>query len=364
MIRSLAPLLSAALLLAGPCSFAESCTTQSALPPADRTALAEAARALAAAVQSNDVATLRASSTPDLQKNFGGLQYLVAVTSPKLAGGAPQVEQLYVLDASSLKPAADGSTPQAQFFCTLNNSVGEAQFAIAGLTAGRYAFAMVTVPARPSPWRLSMLLRQQAPGSQARWLLAGIYPKPLTLAGHDGLWFWTEARRYTQRKQPWNAWLFYQTALTLLRPADFVLSTHLDKLQTEASAASPPALSEGISAQTPLVLRSAAPPSTPPAQRPPATQPTTTTGAAPDLRFTGLALAEPAPGAAVPLLSIHLQAEPLADPAAARQRSLQAVRTLFAAYPELRAPFQSVTVVADTPGQTPLTTEIPIAELR
>ena len=32
-----------------------------------------------------------------------------------------------------------------------------------------------------------------------------------------------------------------------LQPANFVQSTHLEKLQTEATAAAPPALSEGVS---------------------------------------------------------------------------------------------------------------------
>src|SRR5207302_4823115 len=85
--------------------------------------------------------------------------------------------------------------------------------------------------------------------------IAGFYPKPLTAAGHDGLWYWTQARTMTAQKERWNAWLYYQQAESLLTPAIFVQSTHLEKLKTEASAAAPPALSEGVTPEAPLVVK-------------------------------------------------------------------------------------------------------------
>ena len=101
-----AALLATALL---PCiatqARAETCTTQSALAPGERDRLADTARTLALKVQANDAAGLKASASADLVKDFGALQYLVAVTAPKLAGSTPVVEQLsascisvYVLD--------------------------------------------------------------------------------------------------------------------------------------------------------------------------------------------------------------------------------------------------------------------------
>ena len=68
-------------------------------------------------------------------------------------------------------------------------------------------------------------------------------PKPLSAAGHNGLWYWTQARTMSAQKEHWNAWLYYQQAQGLLVPVNFVQSTHLEKLKTEASAAAPPALS-------------------------------------------------------------------------------------------------------------------------
>jgi hypothetical protein len=336
-------LLAFALLAAAPILRAESCTTQSALDQPDRDGLADSARTFATLVQSNDTARLRASSVAEVVKDFNGLQYLVASTAPKLAGGVIAVEQVYLLDATSLKRNPDGSASDAQFFCSLNRSTMEAQFTIPALPPGMYGFAMVTVApppgaTRPEPWRLSFLLRQE----QGKWLLAGFYPKPLTAAGHDGLWYWTQARQLVAAKQPWNAWLYYQAAQNLLTPAAFVFSTHLDKLQTEAAAAAPPALSDGVSVDAPLVVKGA-------------------DGA--EYRFTGLGV-DDSPGQSSLDIAVHLHVDAaLADPAAARKRNSDAASALLAAYPEMRKPFHGVWVFAETAGQNPFATEHPMADI-
>jgi hypothetical protein len=322
---------------------AETCTTQSGLSDTERTALADAARAIAARIQSNDAATLRTVSVAEVQKNFGALQYLVTMTAPKLTGGTVTLEQIYLLDATTLKPNGDGSAPDAQFFCSLNRSTMEADFVIPSLPPGKYGFAIVNIAGPsgappPAPWRLSLLLRQE----QGKWLLAGFYPKALTAGGHDGLWYWTQARQMAKEKQQWNAWLFYQAAVMLLRPADFVLSTHLDKLRTEASAAAPPALSEGISPDAPLVVKAAN---------------------GDEYHFIGLGVDDTLGQSSLDIV-VHLRADPLPDPAAARKRNSDATSALLAAYPELRKPFHGVWMYSESPGQAPFATEQPMADIK
>ncbi len=342
---------------------AESCTTQSAMAPAIRSTVAEAAQAIAGSFVNNDVAALRSSASPDILKNFGSLQYLAAVTSPKLAGGTPEVDQVYLLDTAGIKANADGSLPEAQFFCMLNKSANETQFTIAGLTSGHYAFAIVTAGTHQQPWRLAMLLEQQGLGTQAKWTLAGIYPKATTLSGHDGLWFWTDARLHAKQKQLWNAWLEYRAAADLLQPAGFVTSTHLEALRTEAQAATPPPLSDGISNETPLIVRAGA---TTPFTGAPAGS---TKSAAPaadlpkDFRFTAMQLTEPAVGSTSPTLALRMQAGSLPDPDAARKRNTDAARALLAAYPELNGPYATVSITTESAGQAPYRTEIPLSEL-
>jgi len=318
---------------------AETCTTQSAMTAAERNSLAEAARSLALKVQSDDLTGLRGALTPELAKDAAAFEYLVGNTSTKLAGGPPVVEEIYTLDATNLKKNPDGSAPDAQFFCSLNNTTAEVQFTIPALPPGKYGFAIVTfAPASGKPWRLSFLLRQDA----GRWLMAGFYPSAMTAAGHDGLWYWTEARQMAKQKQPWVAWLYYQQAERLLTPAAFVMSTHLDKLHTEAAGAAPPVLAEGISADTPLVVKAAD---------------------GTEYRFTGLGVDDSLGQASVDVAA-HMKADAISDPVAARKRNDAAAAALVAAYPELRKPFHGVWIYAETAGQPPFATEQPMADLK
>jgi len=281
-------------------------------------------------------------------KNFGGLQYLVAVTAPKLAGGVATVDQVYVLDASTLQRNPDGSATDAQFYCSLNRSTMEADFLVPALPLGKYGFAIVNITpaagaAAPAPWRLSLLMRQE----QGKWLLAGFYPKATTAASHDGLWYWTQARQMATAKQPWNAWLYYQAAEKLLQPADFVVSTHLEKLRTEAAAAAPPALSDGVSVDAPLVVKG---------------------GDGAEYHFTSLGVDDsPDPSSLDIVARLHVDpatAGAPADPAAARTRNDAAASALAAAYPEMRKPFHGIRVIAETAGQPPFASEQAMAEIK
>ena len=332
----------AGLAVAGPMARAETCTTQSGMAPAERNVLADAARNLAALMQANNTAGLRGLVVAEVAKDFNGLQYLVGTTAPKLAGGTAAVEQVYLLDATNLKRNADGSAPDAQFFCSLNRSTMEAEFTIPALPPGKYGFVMVTVtPAagtKAAGWRLSMLLRQE----QGKWLLAGFYPKPMAAAGHDGLWYWTTARQMVKDKQVWNAWLYYQAAQKLLQPADFVMSTHLDKLQTEARDAAPPALSDGVSIDAPLVVKGAD---------------------GKEYHFTGLSV-DDSLGQSSLDVEAHLHVDSLADQAAARKGNNDAASALLAAYPEMRKAFHGIWVYSEAPGTNPFATEQPMAEVK
>jgi hypothetical protein len=324
-------------LLAAVGGSAEVCTTQSQMTAADRDALSAAGRSLTAKVQANDVSGLQASTAAEYAKDFTGIGPVVGSTSAKVKGGTPVVEQVYLLDGAQLKRAADGTVPDAQFFCSLNKSTNEADFTISGLTPGRYGFVMVDVPDGSSPWRLSFLLRQE----QGQWTMAGFYPKPLTAAGHDGLWYWTQARTMTAQKEHWNAWLYYQQAESLLTPAVFVQSTHLEKLKTEASAAAPPALSEGVTPEAPLVVKGA-------------------NGA--EYHFTGLGVDDSLAKDKIDIAA-HLKVDQIGDPVAARKRNTDAMVALLTAYPELRKPFHGVWIIADVPGQNPFATEQAMSEI-
>ena len=336
MMRIRIGLLTAGMLVAAVAS-AEVCTTQSQMTATDRDGLVAAAHSLAAKVQANDVSGLQAATAAEYAKDFSGIGTVVGSTAAKVKGGTPIVEQVYLLDGTQLKRGADGSVPDAQFFCSLNKSVAEADFLISGLAPGRYGFVIVDVPDTASPWRMSFLLRQD----KGQWAMAGFYPKALSAAGHDGLWYWTQARSMTAQKERWNAWLYYQVAQNLLVPVNFIQSTHLEKLKTEANAAAPPALSEGVTAEAPLVVKG------------------------PDgveYHFTALGVDDSLTKDKLDVM-VHLKVDQIGDPAAARKRNSDAMAALLSAYPEMRKPFHGVWMVSDVPGQNPFATEQAMSEI-
>ena len=245
----------------------------------------------------------------------------------ELKDGVLTVEQVYVLDGSDLKRGADGSAPDAQFFCSLNQTTAEVDFLIPQLPPGKYGFAIVNSK-NAEPWRLSFLLRED----QGKWAMAGFYPRATLAAGHDGLWYWTEARQMVKRNEHWNAWLYYQQAATLLQPANFVQSTHLEKLRAEASAAAPPTVSEGVSANAPLVVKAAD---------------------GKEYHFTALTVDDSLGKDKLDVL-VHLKVDALGDATAARKLNVDAMSALVAAYPEMRKAFHGVWVFTEAAGQNPV----------
>jgi hypothetical protein len=95
---------------------------------------------------------------------------------------------------------------------------------------------MVHATGVPHPQQISLILSKSADG---RWLLAGLFVKPMTEGGHDGVWYWVAARKYAQTKMDWNAWFYYRIATDLLDPLDFLSSPNLEKLQREADQVRP-----------------------------------------------------------------------------------------------------------------------------
>jgi len=330
-------MLLAATLGSGAVAHAETCTTQSAMTDTDRKTLATAVRGMAEKVQSNDAAGLQAITIPEYAKNFSAIQSAVGNASSKVKGATLVVEQVYLLDATDLKPGPDGKPANAQFLCTLNRTIAEADFSIPALPAGRYAFGIVETRGTAAPYRLSFLMQQE----QGGWHMAGFYPRAMTAAGHDGLWYWTEARRMAKSKEQWSSWLYYQQAEALLNPAGMIQSTHLEKLRSEQAAAAPPALSDGIGENTPLVVKGA-------------------DGA--EYHFVGLGVDDSLEKDKIDVIA-RLKVNQLGDAAAAKKRNTDAMSALVAAYPELRKSFHGVWMVAEAPGQNPYAIELAMNEI-
>lgn len=316
---------------------AEVCTTQAHLSEAQRHEIGAAALTLASAVQAGDAARVQASTVPAYVGEPGQAAYLVRNTAQHIAADTLAVTQVYLLDATGRK-AADAT--EADFTCPLSGTADETDFAISGLPAGRFAFAMVEARGA-DPWLLSFLMEAEGGSSGGAWRMAGFYPHPRTAAGHDGLWYWTAARADAKADRPWLAWLRYDQAERLLRPANFVSTGNLDKLQSEQRAAAPQALSNGINEQTALSLQGEH-------------------GAV--YSITGLRTQASDDGKQLNLV-VQLPADAALASDAQTERNGAVARSFLIAHPELRSGFSNILVIAERSGAEPVLTEKPIDQV-
>jgi hypothetical protein len=312
---------------------AASCTTQSQMAPADRDELASTARTLLVQIQTNNTQVLRNNVIPSLAANFDGIVSSVSHLQPLVQPAAITVDQLYLLDDSdnSGGAASTGPTP-VDFFC--GSPVVALSFP--ALPAGMYALAMVHATGVPHPQQISLILSKSPDG---RWLLAGLFVKPMTEGGHDGLWYWTTARRYAQTKLGWNAWFYYRIATNLLDPLDFLSSPNLEKLQREADQIRPTDLPGKTAmtfyAQGQLITVSAIDTST---------------------ELGGLDL------------DVHYapdvtQAAQLRDPIAARGQVTAVMSAILKLHPELQGAFHGIWVHADQGTSTLFALELPMNQI-
>jgi hypothetical protein len=207
---------------------AASCSTQSQMIGQQRDDLANQARAMIAIVQSGDVAGLRAKTLPAIASDFDGIASSVSGLKPILQGATITVDNIYALDASTDQPGAE----RTQFFCGSPIVV----LTFNGIPPGKYALVILHATGVTKPQQISLIL---AGGAGNQWQLAGFYAKPMVEGDHDGLWYWSSARKYAQTKSNWTAWLYYRVAEDLLSPVDFLSSPNLQKLQLEADQARP-----------------------------------------------------------------------------------------------------------------------------
>lgn len=314
-------------------SESSTCMTQSAMNGELRQSLADVALALGTAIKANDTERVRSMSAADISSNFNPTAFVVHQTATAVASDTLRVTQLYRLDASARKA---GDNSEADFACALSGNTDEVDFGIGGLPPGIYAFAMVEATGT-RPYLLPLLLVQQG----SAWKMAGFYPHPRTAAAHDGLWYWTTARADAKAGKKWLAWVLYGEADQLLRPANFVTSTHLDQLRGERRNNAPGELTDGVSAENPLVIK---------AQN------------GSEFHLTSLGSTATDDGKGVDLV-IHYRADSALGGDAARARNVAAAAALLAAHPELREGFSGVSVFAETAGQTPFATELSLAEI-
>lgn len=307
---------------------AASCNTQAVMTPQVRSALASAARGISVQVQNGDVNALKANTLPAVAQDFSGIAQSVQTLAPDIRSATITVEDVYDLDASTDQPAAQST----QFYCGSSPIV---IFSFNNLPPGKYAVALVHATGVPKPQQISLVLAQNA----GQWQLAGFFAKPMLAAGHDGLWYWTTARKYKQMNGRWGAWMYYKMAADLLEPMNNLSSPNLQKLQQETDQVKP----TDFPTDKPVTINSASGTFQ-------LTSVDTTTA------FGGLDLEvhyTPDPG----------QAAQLHDPPSARKEVVGVMTALLTTHPELKEAFHGIWVHADQGTASLFALELPMDQI-
>lgn len=310
-------------------AFGVSCTTESQMTQAERGAFEQAARSLGGQIQAGNAAAVKADTAASVAAHFEPLAATIEQVSPEIKQATLTVEALYSLKATDIQPGSGN----AEFFCALPNSSLVVTVTIPGLPPGDYALAILHATGVAHPQQISLILESQGAGS-AQWKLAGLYVRPLTVAGHDGVWFWKQARAYAERKQNWNAWFYYQTAEFLLNPVDFLSSPNLQKLQKEMAAVKP----ADLPGKSPLMVEAGG-------------QSLAVTALRTDSFQGGLDLV------------VDYKARSVSGPVETRTQIVDLMKALLAKHPELREGFHGLWVYAANGTGAPFAIELPMDQI-
>jgi hypothetical protein len=217
--------------LLAPAAYGNSCLTQAQMTAAQRSYLMNVAETLVSQVQTGDVNGLKTNTLASVAANFTGIYNSAMTLRPDIQGAGITVDALFGFDTGTGQ-----QTAASQFFCSPNGSAMTMVLNFSALPPGKYALAILHATGVPKPQQISLIL---AMNEQQQWKLAGFSSKPLLLNGKDGVWYWSEARHYSQRKMDWAAWFYYQIAEYLVEPASFLSSPNSERLTKEAAGVRP-----------------------------------------------------------------------------------------------------------------------------
>jgi hypothetical protein len=229
-LRNFLTLSFTALLFAAPV-LAETCTGGSDLDPQTRASLETTARSVYNMAAKGNVYGLKQNSVASLANSFGGVEQVVIDNKANLASSQPTLRGTYFLDAST----GTGTIARAEFYCGIFNSADRTGFILNNLPAGKYA-VVIEEAHGATPLTLSLVL-QVVDGA---WKIGGFYVKQTTANGHDGKWYWDQAKQFAAKGQKHNAFFYYLEASDLMHPVAFITDPTLDKLYDEIQAAIPP----------------------------------------------------------------------------------------------------------------------------
>jgi len=314
-----------ALLLAPLASRAASCTAQAELGSLDRDALASVSARLSTAVLGQDYSTLQAGLLPQEASAWDGIRSAVEQAAPLVKGGAFQLRNVYLLDASAQTAPAD-----TQFFCSNASGSLTVTITMSALPPGRYAVVIAEAVGAPMDGWLGLILAWD--GAADEWKLAGLSVRQGVFDGHDCVWYWSRGRELA-KGDPWSAWYSYEAARYLELPFDFISSPNLDKLRQEQSQITPSPQS-----QLPLSLQDGD-------------------------RIWKIDAVVLDPSLHEPDLALVYESTGVTDPAALHTEATAVMSSFLKAQPGIRANFHGLWAYAEKDGKRTPVMELPMKEI-
>ncbi|MFP5235792.1 MAG: hypothetical protein ACLGSD_07805 [Acidobacteriota bacterium] len=313
-----------AVMVAPVASRAVSCTTQSEMTPADRDALARAGQQFALAVQQQDLGALQSALLPAVSADWDSIRDAVQQGGPLVKGGTVQLRSLYMLDATSQTAPAD-----TQFFCSNASASLTVTITMRQLPPGRYAVVLADAAGAQFAGQIGFVLGWDA----NTWKVGGVFVRPGALGGHDGVWYWEQARQLAAHNAPWAAYYSYAVARYLLLPVDFLSSPNLQKLDQEQSEIKNP---------------------------PTQAFPITVTAGDRSWKVNGIHFD---PALHEPDLGVTYVSAGVTDPAAQRTEAITVLGAVLKAHPALRQSFHGMWAYASVNGHIMPVMELPMAQI-
>lgn len=306
---------------------AATCTTQGEMQPADRSALIAVGQGLTAAVMQENYSALQANLYPAVASDWNGIHNEVEQGAALLKGGQAQLQEIYLLDASTQTAVAD-----AQFFCSNTSGSLTVTISMHALPPGKYGVLLANAVGAPLGGQIGMIVVWDPTGATPSWKLGGLSIRQGIIGGHDGVWYWSRARTLAGTGSPWSAYYSYDLARYLLLPVDFISSPNMEKLVHEQAAI----------------------------QGGPGGFPISIVDGSRTWRIDGIRVDTSLREAD---LGVTYESLGLADPAAMRTEAIAVLSAVLKAHPDLRANFHGLWAYASKDGKVTPVLELPMAQI-
>ncbi len=308
---------------------AETCATSTEMDAAVKSALQSAAQQDFGYIAQGNSQALLLNSIAEISSNPQGLDNLLRQHKVNLAGATSSTRNVYLLDTGGT-----ATLDSAEFFCGVFNSPNKVGFTLQNLPAGKYGLVILDAQSSKAPYFFSFLLRQEG----QVWKVAGLFPRPRQIAGHDGPWYWQKARNFKAKGERHNAWFYYLASRELAAPLPFMGTSKLDSFYDEVQQSQPSDLPE----QKPVPVTGANG----------KTYQVTSLFVIPDDKGQGLDLV------------MKYQTPDISDSGKTFLENKEAMKALLLKYPEFREPYGNLVARAVAPSGQDFGSQLPIKDIK